>query len=432
MLKSDDIWQLILEYMPKNEWVGLSDIYLTIEANVSLDDGDLNQVFKDDPSDRPELVWRRNVRNVLQQKKGRADIEWDGEGHYRLNSETYIEDERQSLRLHQTYDRKSVKTIFDPDSPFTPQTGSWGLHGIVRVPDTEASYVFFVTYGQSQSGHDFDESITSTGVVTWQSQPRQSLDDKRIQQFIQHDERVDSIYLFLRTSRYKKYTYLGRLRYLDHDSERSRPVWFHWELMDGLPDQKTLEEMDLSLVDADSDITTHNSENNRGINETKGLVKTGTPKPRPRSKTTREFRAAKGRDYAQIDSANRELGIAGELSVLKYEKEKLIKAGRSDLADRVRHTSIVKGDGTGYDIDSFDVSGRRLCIEVKTTRQGKHSDFPITPNEIAYSERYPEQFALYRLYDFKPRAGTGNFYIIEGNLRQHLDLRPTSYSARLA
>ena len=431
MLHSNEIWQIITQHMPRNKWLKLWDIYEIVERHGDLDEDDLKPVVKGYMGENPQLVWGRNVRNVLQRKK-LVEIEWDGDGSYLLRGDTYGEDQKELLRLHQNYDRASVKTIFDPDRPFTPQTGSWGLHGIVRVPDTDASYVFFMTYGQSQSGHDFDESISTTGVVTWQSQPRQSLDDKRIQQFIHHDERIDSIHLFLRTSRYKAYTYLGLLRYLDHDSERSRPVWFHWELINGLPDQKTLDEMELRLIETDHDKTTADAKATRHGTKTQGLVETSPPEPKSRSKITRDFRGSKGRDYAEIDSTNRKLGIAGELSVLAYERNRLTKAGRSDLADRVRHTSNVIGDGTGYDIDSFDTSGSHLYIEVKTTRQGKFADFPISPNEIAFSERNPKQFALYRVYDFKPKTASGNFYIIHGDLRQHLDLKPTSYSARLA
>jgi hypothetical protein len=375
--------------------------------------------------------------------EGKEVSKLSDEAFARLSSEKYKEwkNKQQSdgdqvslrtLELHGQYDRESVQKIFNPGEAFTPQAGSWGLHGIVRVPNTNADYVFFMTYGQSQSGHDFDESISTTGVVTWQSQPRQSLDDKRIQQFIHHDERIDSIHLFLRTSRYKAYTYLGLLRYLDHDSERSQPVWFHWELIDGVPDQKTLDEIELNLVESGDDKTTPYGKVNRHDTKNHGLLETSPPEPKPRSKTTRDFRASKGRDYAEIDSTNRKLGIAGELAALAYEKNRLIKAGRSDLADRVRHTSVVLGDGAGYDIDSFDESGNRLFIEVKTTRQGKFADFQISPNEIVFSTRHPSDFALYRIYEFNTKTETGNFYVIQGDLTKHLDLKPTGYSARLA
>jgi hypothetical protein len=77
------------------------------------------------------------------------------------------------LNLWDSYTREDVHDIFSPGTPFTPQRGTWGLHGIVQIPERPLSYVFFVTYGQEQAGHAFDESITEDGVLTWQSQPSQ-------------------------------------------------------------------------------------------------------------------------------------------------------------------------------------------------------------------------------------------------------------------
>jgi len=59
-------------------------------------------------------------------------------------------------------------------------------------------FVFFVTVGQKQGAHVIDERITSDGVITWQSQPKQKLSDRLIQEFIRHNEDLNSIYLFLR------------------------------------------------------------------------------------------------------------------------------------------------------------------------------------------------------------------------------------------
>jgi hypothetical protein len=92
--------------------------------------------------------------------------------------------------------------------------------------------VFFVTYGQAQAGHTFDESITRDGVLTWQSQPSQRLTDHTIQNFIHHDDRVDTIYLFLRTRDKRPYVYCGELGNLTHDADRGQPVHFQWQLMD--------------------------------------------------------------------------------------------------------------------------------------------------------------------------------------------------------
>jgi hypothetical protein len=113
------------------------------------------------------------------------------------------------LDLYQEYSREDIHDIFAPETSFTPQAGSWGLHGVVRIPDRPGDYVFLVTFGQTQSDHTFDEGITEDGILSWQSQIRQTLEDKRIKQWIDHDELLNNIYLFLRTAEDRKYAYLG-------------------------------------------------------------------------------------------------------------------------------------------------------------------------------------------------------------------------------
>ena len=38
-----------------------------------------------------------------------------------------------TLQLYTDYDRREVQGIFDPETTFTPQAGTWGLHGITRL-----------------------------------------------------------------------------------------------------------------------------------------------------------------------------------------------------------------------------------------------------------------------------------------------------------
>lgn len=137
-----------------------------------------------------------------------------------------------SLNLYKDYTRQDVHDIFSPETRFTPGSGTWGLQGIVENPNKRGDFVFFVTFGQRQADHTFDEWITESGVFSWQSQPSQTFQDRRIQQFIGHDENQNSIYLFLRTQRAANYTYLGKLKYLSHDPDHEKPVFLYWKLMD--------------------------------------------------------------------------------------------------------------------------------------------------------------------------------------------------------
>ena len=106
-----------------------------------------------------------------------------------------------ALALYEDYSREEVHGIFSPETVFVPQAGTWGLQGVVPIPDRPGDYVFFVTFGQSQGEHRFDEGITSEGVLSWQSQPQQSLNEKRVLGWIHHNEFINNIYLLLRPAR---------------------------------------------------------------------------------------------------------------------------------------------------------------------------------------------------------------------------------------
>ena len=84
------------------------------------------------------------------------------------------------------------------------------------------------------------------------------------------------------------------------------------------------------------------------------------------------------RDYLAREARNASLGLAGEEFALNFEHHRLYSLGKKDLADRVEHVSKIRGDGSGYDILSFDVSGRERFIEVKTTAFGKETPFFIS------------------------------------------------------
>ena len=80
MTKHPDIWECIKKHLPKGKWVSLVDIYKLLETNLSLDKEDFK--WQSPSSDIPK--WKRNVRNVLQFRKGKGEIKWDGQGHYKI------------------------------------------------------------------------------------------------------------------------------------------------------------------------------------------------------------------------------------------------------------------------------------------------------------------------------------------------------------
>ena len=77
------------------------------------------------------------------------------------------------------------------------------------------------------------------------------------------------------------------------------------------------------------------------------------------------------RDYFEREARNTALGCAGEEFVLNFEHFRLHNLGQKVLADKIEYVAKTKGDGLGYDVLSFDPSGRERFIEVKTTTFGK-------------------------------------------------------------
>lgn len=80
MTRLPELWNCIVDNLPRDQWVALDDIYSLIERNLNLDAED--NEWQSPSSDIPK--WRRNVRNVLQYRKGTGEIEWDERGRYRL------------------------------------------------------------------------------------------------------------------------------------------------------------------------------------------------------------------------------------------------------------------------------------------------------------------------------------------------------------
>jgi hypothetical protein len=73
-----------------------------------------------------------------------------------------------SLALWQNYTRRDVHDVFSPDTQFQPSRGPWGISGLISLPDRPGDFVFFVSFGRSQAHHEFEESITEDGVLSWQ------------------------------------------------------------------------------------------------------------------------------------------------------------------------------------------------------------------------------------------------------------------------
>lgn len=133
------------------------------------------------------------------------------------------------------------------------------------------------------------------------------------------------------------------------------------------------------------------------------------------------------RDYFARESANRSLGLAGELFVAEIETRNLHELGKPRLANRVEHVARTRGDGLGYDVLSFDSAGREKYIEVKTTAFGKEAPFFVSRNELAFSDIEVEGFHLYRLFEFRREP---KCFSLRGPIRSNCILDAVSYMAR--
>jgi len=141
-------------------------------------------------------------------------------------------------------------------------------------------------------------------------------------------------------------------------------------------------------------------------------------------------RKARKINFAERDAANRHLGKLGEQFVFDLERYRLKAAGRDDLAQQVVWASQDIGDGLGFDIISFDeADDSERKLEVKTTALGKFFPFYVTGNEVRCSEDIPQQYHLFRVFDFgrEPRL-----YILHGSLRELCQLEPVLFRAAVA
>lgn len=130
------------------------------------------------------------------------------------------------------------------------------------------------------------------------------------------------------------------------------------------------------------------------------------------------------KDYLAIEARNASLGLEGERLVLRFEHERLWRAGQRTLADRIEHVSQTRGDGLGYDILSFDADGRERFVEVKTTRFGEMTPFFVSRNEVRASAEVGDQYRLCRIFAF---ASEPRLFALPGPLDHTCRLDPIEF-----
>ena len=331
-----------------------------------------------------------------------------------------------NLNLYELYNREEIHDILSPNTIFYKSRGPWGIWGLVRIENSK-DFVFMVTAGTVVGEHEFDEGFTEDGVFRWQSQPKNTLKTQMIIDLINHDEVTNNVFLFYREKKTDDYCYLGALRYLNHDEESgemNKPVNFNWQVINWPINDETLNSLSIKLEP--------------GLNIEKQIQKQKfiiNDAPEKKSKLKREgvtkdkFRQLKVYNNPDADKKLKDIGNKGEQYIIEYEIERLTQANKAELADKIKHISLVN-DAAGYDILSFNEDGSERYIEVKTTKGPIGTDFFISPGEIKFS-KINKEYYIYRVFEFLPEKMTGKIYIKKGDVETNFNLKPLQFKASL-
>jgi len=110
------------------------------------------------------------------------------------------------------------------------------------------------------------------------------------------------------------------------------------------------------------------------------------------------YRTARKIDnWDEINKKRRITGYKGEEIAVAMEQEFFISINRRDLADKVSHVSVERGDGLGYDILSFFENGKEKYIEVKTTKTNFNSPYLLSKNELQFLKEHNEDAFIYQI-----------------------------------
>jgi len=252
-----------------------------------------------------------------------------------------------------------------------------------------------------------------TESVSWCAKKKTHSGQDQMQQII-HGEL--NLYLFSRWKKNEDWTYLGKAHVLSYEDDVV--------VADPEGNETFCMEYQLTCKGIEEDLAKEEVES--------GILNLSNKKPRRknRKKVKRSFKGRGQTDYLLKAKKDKKIGDLGEELVFEYEKRRLTEAGEKDLADKLEHVSMTQGDGTGYDIKSFNIDGTDRFIEVKTTKQGLDAEFFMSPNEIEFSELNSQSYSLYRVYDLRLDPLTGSLYIYDGNILNGFDKEATEFRLR--
>ena len=222
------------------------------------------------------------------------------------------------------------------------------------------------------------------------------------------------LYLFARWKEKDKYQFLGEAYVVDYKD--------NFQIINHANEKSICMQYDLICKEIEEDI-------NQIDFKSSNLIHSGEmPRKKSRRKSKKSFNPRKPTDYLFKAQSDKKIGEAGEAIVFNFEKKRLLKEGFRELSEKVEHVSVTQGDGLGYDILSYDSSGEKIYIEVKTTKLNIDTDFYMTPNEIEFSKQKSSNYILYRLYDLKTNPNQAFYYTVKGKiLHDYFQATPTEF-----
>lgn len=163
------------------------------------------------------------------------------------------------------------------------------------------------------------------------------------------------------------------------------------------------------------------------------ILRALTDPPKPAASKNRHKPQAKRHlgstiNYLEREASNHSLGLAGEEFVINFERARLIHVGAEALASKIEHVSKTRGDGEGFDVLSFEKTGSKRLIEVKTTKYGAHAPFYVSRNELDVSKTESKRYHLYRVFEFRDQP---RLFTLRGALSSTCKLDAANYIGRV-
>ena len=119
-------------------------------------------------------------------------------------------------------------------------------------------------------------------------------------------------------------------------------------------------------------------------------------------------------DWQKINELKAQIGLAGELIAIKLEQYRLTTNGATNYLPYIKHSSIIYGDGLGYDIESKDLNGNTIFIEVKSSVSNNLNNMNFTENELNTMRKKGNMYYLYRIYNLNISSKEYEYELIIG------------------